>query len=305
MVTPCVVPVNGDVIRILRQKRNKLMLSALPILYVSPRRNRARSIEFELLEASRDAVCAITQDLISESDLEFLPDTTLIKDMPALRSMKLKCGHEFSAMNLVYHWGRNRNALCPVCRGGPENAYLDLRGLPAHFKASMERKIRSERKKDAADRHRENVEAVRQIQSEENESRYEILIPNFVSILILGRDTGEEPFSEPGGIRLRCDFEPIDQYLLFTSRMFKVDLDRMGEFCMVGCLIQLPRVTSFRQSGWHVPDELQDTAVILDVDSMSCIYIMELQGDVIKVTWQINADLFRMTANQHLILMGL
>lgn len=258
-----------------------------------------------MLEASRDAVCAITQDLISESDLEFLPDTTLIKDMPALRSMKLKCGHEFSAMNLLYHWGRNRNALCPVCRGGPEDAYLDLKSLPAHFKTSMERKIRSERRKDAADRQRENAEAARQLQSEETSEQWELLIPNFVCLRVMRRYAVLGQFNYNNGLRLLCDCARLDQYLVFTSHVYKVDLDQMGEFCVFGCLVHLNYATRFPQSGWHVPGEMQDTLVILDEDSMSCIYTMELQGEVVKITCQINADLFGVMAGQHLFLMGL
>jgi hypothetical protein len=52
-------------------------------------------------------------------------------------------------MALVYHWARNRNVLCPVCRAGPKNGQsLAISRLPREWKYSMATRTRRERKQD-------------------------------------------------------------------------------------------------------------------------------------------------------------
>lgn len=80
----------------------------------------------------------------------------------------LDCKHKFNGMYLLYHWTRNRNVLCPVCRGGVQDAYINIKSFPSHFRDVLARKVRSERRKDAIKERREHEEAAIRIQEEED-----------------------------------------------------------------------------------------------------------------------------------------
>jgi hypothetical protein len=135
---------------------------SLPIIFTRARKANPKSVCFETFEPSPDAICAITQDPIATSQLEFLEDRVMSQDKPTHTGTRLACNHEFTAMCLLYHWARNGNVLCPICRRGPKGARLNLRGLPDHFRVDMVRRINHERAHDYEEHMRENEEAARQ-----------------------------------------------------------------------------------------------------------------------------------------------
>ena len=135
---------------------------SLPILFTRPRKKNPKAVIFEMFEPTPDVMCPITQEPIATSQLEFFKDRVMSQDKPNHTGTRLACNHEFTAMCLLYHWARNGNVLCPVCRSGPKGARLNLRGIPEHFTADMMRRIKNERENDREERNRENEEAARQ-----------------------------------------------------------------------------------------------------------------------------------------------
>jgi hypothetical protein len=135
---------------------------SLPILFTRPRKVNPKAVIFKTFEPTPDVMCPITQEPIATSQLEFLEDRVMSQDKPNHTGTRLACNHEFTAMCLLYHWARNGNVLCPVCRSGPKGARLNLRGIPEHFTADMMRRIKNERENDREERNRENEEAARQ-----------------------------------------------------------------------------------------------------------------------------------------------
>lgn len=109
--------------------------------------------EVWLERALPDDVCPITQELIDASDPPAClltgkrRRTTVIsfdRARPELNTLRLGCGHKFSALNLMYHWIRSHGVKCPVCRQGAENARLRRGNLPGHFRKAMARKATEE-----------------------------------------------------------------------------------------------------------------------------------------------------------------
>jgi hypothetical protein len=94
-----------------------------------------------------DSECPILQESISDAVLDWMPrpyNATVTENT----AITTPCNHTFHAMALVYHWARNKNLLCPVCRHGPKNAHLVLSRLPKEWKYSMAARVRRERKRD-------------------------------------------------------------------------------------------------------------------------------------------------------------
>jgi hypothetical protein len=282
------------------------MKSELFLLHSKPRRDNPRTIEFDICVAQPESICPITQDRISESNLSFLENTTLIKESPELRCIKLACGHEFSAMNLVYHWGRNRNVICPVCRGGLEGAHLDMRKLPLHFRALMSKKVRAERRKDARERQQENMEAARLIHQQENGAviharvvhiqAYLHYITNNVYLAVVRRFAVLGEHTLNAGVRLRCQGELLDdEYYIFRCKMSLFVLQAMEEFKMFGLLLNMDHQTSFPETRWCT---MADSMTLYD-DTMTCQYNMQTCGDMVIFFWQVRKDFFRILSEQH------
>lgn len=136
--------------------------------YAKPKRNKIAHININIFEANNDEICPISQEPINESNLEFLENIFLCANNKAAKGIILDCKHKFNGMYLLYHWTRNRNVLCPVCRGGVQDAYINIKSFPAHFRDVLARKVRSERRKDAINERRENEQAAIRIQEEED-----------------------------------------------------------------------------------------------------------------------------------------
>ena len=78
-------------------------------LWTEPKR---KFLTVSLCIPEPDEECPLTLDKITDSKLEFLPDTTFLKDNPLHTKMRLPCGHSFHAMALIYCWCKT-NMLCP------------------------------------------------------------------------------------------------------------------------------------------------------------------------------------------------
>jgi hypothetical protein len=111
-------------------------------------RPKRTTIEVRLHEPlSTDDECPILQDQIATAQLENFP-YPFLHNRPTHTAMTLKCNHTFHAMALVYHWARNCNVLCPVCRSGSKGQCLAMNRLPKEWKYSMTSRTRRERKRD-------------------------------------------------------------------------------------------------------------------------------------------------------------
>ena len=206
-----------------------ISLEAMMELRVINRRSKRKTIEFELRAPEEGATCPISQDLIAESDLEFLEGCTLVKGSPELRAMKIACGHEFSAMFLVYHWARSGNVKCPVCRAGDPCARLNLLRLPDHFRAPMCKRVRSELRKDAAEQRRSDEDAARRMGAAQVLS-IEIM-PDTVSLAVSKLCPNPD---DRRTYNMHCNFMITSDGLLLTSFIPTNILAEIGEFYVYG-----------------------------------------------------------------------
>ena len=117
-----------------------------------------REIEVTLHTPSSTDECAIMQEPITTATLDAFP-RPFYKDHPTHTAITLKCGHTFHAMALVYHWARNHNVLCPICRDGMAGQKLTLAKLPKEWRYSMAARVRRERKQDREENDTENMNA--------------------------------------------------------------------------------------------------------------------------------------------------
>ena len=62
-------------------------------------------------------LCMISQEPMHQSCLDFCPDATLRQPFDKYNGIRLSCGHEFSAICLVWSWILN-TMTCPCCRDG-------------------------------------------------------------------------------------------------------------------------------------------------------------------------------------------
>jgi len=240
-----------DVSRVFENPGSSAMQACLPTM---PR--KSKSIQFELRAPDAEAVCPITQDLISASSLDFLQDCSYDAERPELRAVRLRCGHDFSAMNIVYHWARNKNVLCPVCRGGPRGAWLDMKGLPAHFQKEMCRKVTAERRKDMRDERRDHHMAAVQIQMQPPPVEPVFMSDN-TSIAVVRRYAVVGQSELNHGFRMPCAALGQGEWMLFSCRMPAPVLWEMGEFKVFGLLLSGSEVepihwaeTRFPESDW-------------------------------------------------------
>lgn len=121
----------------------------LPIqLRVRPLHNRHMTVA--LHEPAATDECPILQEPIATATLDCFPRPFLL-DRPTYKAMTLECKHTFHAMSLVYHWARNGNVACPICRAGPRGQRLVMSHLPREWRHSMAARVRRERRADRAE----------------------------------------------------------------------------------------------------------------------------------------------------------
>jgi hypothetical protein len=112
-----------------------------------PVRPCKHKLPITLHEPAPDADCPIMQERIQDAVLDWMP-RPFDADKPTFKAITTPCGHTFHAMALVYHWARNRNLLCPVCRAGDKDARLIMSRLPKEWKYSMAARVRREQRMD-------------------------------------------------------------------------------------------------------------------------------------------------------------
>ena len=275
----------------------------LPLAYNGPRRSQAKTMDVELREPARDAICPITQDPIADSALEWLPDCKFDRDNPTHTNMHLPCGHDFSAMNIVYHWARNRNVLCPICRGGPKAARLDLRNLPPHFGPQLTRKVRSERRRDLQEQRREHhMAAVRlaaEVPSEEDGPNWLThYIPNHTSIVVtrrfavLGQDNRD--------FRMPCNCAIEGDMIKFTAYMRSNMLEALGEFSVCGMIMSDRLETRFPPSE---PWAFNSSTILMTSmveGAATCEYrLIRENRFVVKICWSVTRVTFNYMVEHH------
>lgn len=102
-------------------------------------------------------ICMITQEPIHQSFLDFCPDATLQHPFDKYNGIRLSCGHEFSAISLMWSWILN-TMICPCCRDGKADFSACLSNVHRRFrpvlfdrKNALERRERIEQiQSDAA-----------------------------------------------------------------------------------------------------------------------------------------------------------
>ena len=262
---------------------------SLSIAFTRPRKANPKEVKFEPFEPSPDTICPITQDPIASSQLEFLGDQVFSPAHPSRTGTRLACKHEFTAMCLVYHWARNGNVLCPVCRAGPKGAHLNLRKLPAHFRTDMCRRIKAEKRTDHAEHILENEEAARQFDyghwfatfMEENE----------VCCEVRGRNLN--------GFVVHMRAALLNDTCVFTGRCDALMLRGFPEVMMMGVLKNMYYCkTLLPASTWTHIDSASAQHDLSDNRS-SVRYHVAVEGNIATITMEMPSFLFQVYAEQH------
>lgn len=128
-----------------------------------------KTLDLQLRIPDQDTECPILQESIQTAVFEKLP-RPFYKTHPEHKAIKLGCSHTFHAMALVYHWSRNRNVICPICRAGPTGQRLVLSKLPDDWRYSLSSKVKREMKLDRDEAEHENYRMAAML-SQESMSR--------------------------------------------------------------------------------------------------------------------------------------
>ena len=265
------------------------MTQHLPITFNRQRKTNPRTVKFEMFEPSADAICPITQDPIAESELEFMQGLVYSPAHPKLTGTRLLCGHEFSAMCLLYYWSRNNNVLCPVCRCGPKGGRVNLRKLPVHFRLDMWRRVRREMAQDHEEHLRENEEAARQFDFGHWFVTYVEENPCFC--IMLGSDMR--------GTTLRMTALLENSICQFTAECDEALLRSKDSVRLVGMLVnEFHCQTRFPESTW-TKMENSITTYNLTSGSSSVEYLLSMDASKAKITLLMPIFLFQIFAEQH------
>lgn len=104
--------------------------------------------------------CPLTLHLMKNDELPFAPGVTYSKSYPHIRKITLPCDHSFGIMSLLFHFAQNHTR-CPMCRNG-EDARLDTRSIPTHFRRAIINKIRQADQESALEEIAEDERVARQ-----------------------------------------------------------------------------------------------------------------------------------------------
>ena len=124
-----------------------------------------QSIALKLHTPDKDTECPILQEHISTAVFESFP-RPFHRAHPEHTALTLGCSHTFHAMALVYHWSRNKNVLCPICRAGPRSQRLAMNTLPEDWRYSLTSKVKRETRRDRIEAERENFRMAAMLSSE-------------------------------------------------------------------------------------------------------------------------------------------
>jgi hypothetical protein len=114
-----------------------------------------KDLDLQLHIPDQETECPILQEPIHAAIFDKFP-RPFYKTHPEHKAITLACSHTFHAMALVYHWSRNRNVLCPICRAGPQGQRLVLSKLPEDWRYSLSSKVKREKKQDREEAEQEN-----------------------------------------------------------------------------------------------------------------------------------------------------
>ena len=117
-----------------------------------------RNLDLQLHIPNPETECPILQEPIYAAIFDKFP-RPFYKTHPEHKAVTLDCSHTFHAMALVYHWSRNHNVLCPICRAGPKGQRLVLSKLPEDWRYSLSSKVKREKKQDREEAEQENYRA--------------------------------------------------------------------------------------------------------------------------------------------------
>lgn len=121
----------------------------LPIEIRTRPQNKSLSAHLRVPDDTEE--CPILQEPIASATLDSFPRPYLAEH-PDHKAIVLPCNHAFHAMSLIYHWARNGNVLCPICRAGPRGQRLVMNHLPKEWRYSMSARVRREQRKDIQER---------------------------------------------------------------------------------------------------------------------------------------------------------
>ena len=124
-----------------------------------------KNLDLKLHVPDKETECPILQETISTAVFESFP-RPYHRAHPEHKALTLGCSHTFHAMALVYHWSRNKNVLCPICRAGPRGQRLVMNTLPEDWRYSLTSRVRRETKHDRDETERENFRMATQISRE-------------------------------------------------------------------------------------------------------------------------------------------
>lgn len=265
-------------------------------LRVVNKHSKQKSVQFELRAPERDATCPISQDLIAESDLEFLEGVTFLKGSPELRSMRLQCKHEFSAMCLVYHWARSGNVKCPVCRAGPDGSRLNLLRLPDHFRGPMCKRVRSEHRKDAAEQRRSDEETARRMGATLSVE----VLPDMVNLAVSSRHTLD-------AYRMPCNIIVTQEGMLLSNTLPTDLLRGLGEFRVFGFFRTDVIETRFPPTDWFSLTEhtVFERANVGDGNFFIVYTVRILDSGNALLEWRISVSYFAFMAELHTYKVGI
>lgn len=273
----------------------------LALILTKQRKTKCKTIGMHVFECTQEQICPITQDDINASELEFLPGKTFVMDQPSLRGARLSCGHEFSAMNLVYHWARNFNVLCPICRHGPEHAHIDLKHLPAHFKLAMCRKVRAERRKDRQDQLQDNETAAHLLSLELSRDMDQLWFHNYclnqVHCAIVRREANGHGY----GYRLPCHAcLDNNNFCTFVAMMDDgTTIRNMQEVKMIGLLGLSHFETMMPESEWVTLDNQKNDYDLTKL-SAGVHYTLHFEDDnKVFLEMSLSIQIFKILADHH------
>lgn len=130
----------------------RMMMSMAISMKLYPSR---KDLDLTLAIPDQQIECPILQEPIQTAVFETIP-RPFLNTHPEHKAFTLGCSHTFHAMALVYHWSRNQNVLCPICRAGPRGQRLIMNHLPKDWRYSLSAKIKREKKKDREEAELEN-----------------------------------------------------------------------------------------------------------------------------------------------------
>lgn len=282
------------------------MTQELRIIHTKPQCKNPKMISFTLFEATSAHTCPISQEHIHESELDFLNGVYFKDKNETMRGIRLKCNHEFSAMHLLYHWARNRNVLCPICRDGVADAHLDMRKLPNHFKSAFCKRVRTERQRDAREKLMEDRETAARIAQQEmtrtlssNEISWFTNYTNDFVFVNIVRHMGQEIYC---GYRLSCQCELFNATCLFNVKIVHTEhmnqIKNMGEVKLIGSIGLVSCEVQFPSS-----HKMQISPGVSD-DFMTSIrpplkYTIVVRSDHVFIQWSVPFQYFRVMADHY------